>query len=204
MRKLTDSKLTTSGAEGGIPKQDNRTGNKVALVALTLGVICSVLVVGRTAQAQDIVIKEVGRAHLASVQNTTEAGKVRWSLVTKGTRNTNVKCTVETEFTNSTSELLFRLTDFGGLSGDPACQLDLMVIPTLKNNYTFEGVSISTMYCGNPPCTADVVSHTSRGSNLFEVIVKGGMKGIFAGFPNRRAIFRVHAKVKGPANQSPF
>jgi hypothetical protein len=184
-------------------KKYSRTINQLT-VAIALGVICSVLVGDGTASAQDIVIKEVGTAHLASVQNTTESGKVRWSLVSKGTRRTNVKCTIETEITNSTSELLFRLTDFGGLSGDPACELDLMVTPTLKHSYTFEGVSISTAYCGNSPCTAEVVSQTSKGSNLFEVIVKGSMKGIFAGFPNRRAIFRVHAKVKGPANQSPF
>lgn len=202
MKQTTLAKPITAGVEDGILKKYNRTINKTTLVAL--GVICSVLVAERAASAQDIVIKEVGRAHLASAQNSTETGKVRWSLVTKGTRNTNVKCTIETEITNSTSELLFRLTDFGGLSGDPACQLDLMVTPTLKNNYTFEGVSISTAYCGNPPCTANVVDHTDTGTHSFEVIVKGGMKGIFAGFPNRKAIFRVHARVKGPSNLSPF
>lgn len=197
-------KKTTPEVDYRIPKQHDRRINKFKLAALALAGICSVLVGGRTAQAQDIVVKEVGRAHLASSQNTTSPGKVRWSLVTKGTRNTNVKCTIETEFTNSTSELLFRLTDFGGLSGDPACDLDLMFTPTLKNNYTFEGVTISKEFCGNSPCTAEVVAHTATGSNLFEVHVKGGMKGIFAGFPARKAIFRVRAKLRGPANLSPF
>lgn len=203
MKKTKDSQLTTSEVDYRIPKQNNRRIDKFTLAALALAVICCVLVGGTTAKAQDTVVKEVGRAHLAPTEGIDSPGKVTWFLDSNGTRTANVRCTIETELTNSSSELLFRLTDTGGLSGDPACKLRL-VAPPLKNDYKFESVSISTFHCGNPNCTATVVSSVDKGSNLFGMNVKGGMKGVFVGFAARKSIFRVRVMVKGPANLSPF
>lgn len=172
---------------------------KQILISLT---VLAVLSTALATKAQDIVTREIGRGDLAPIEGVPAAGKVTWFLDSVGTRKSNVSCTIETEFTNSTGELLFRLTDKGGLSGDPACKLRLLT-PPLRNNYVFEGVDISTFFCGNDACSTSK-SSVAPGSNLFEVNVKGGMKGVLIGFPARKSIFRVRVRLRGPANSSPF
>ena len=170
---------------------------------LALALLAAVMTAWVPARAQEMVIKEVGRAHLAPQPHSDSPGRVRWSLARTGTRTSNVTCAIETEFTNSTSELLFRLTDSGGLSGDPACELSLRFEP-LKNSYTFHSASISTLHCGNPQCKATVAFTGSEGVQSLSVRVRGDMKGVLSMFPARKAIFKVRVRVRGPAGEDPF
>ena len=178
--------------------------SRMSLRALyILAALFPLLLPADDARAQEIRVMEVGMAHLSPTEDTDTPGKVRWSFKRSGTRTSNVGCGIETEFTNSTGELRFRLTDYGGLQGDPGCTLSLK-FDQLKNSYTFDGVTVETTHCGNSPCKASVVRASAQGSSSLDVVVHAGMKGVLIGFPSRKSMFRVRAKLRGPAGLSPF
>ena len=144
--------------------------------------------------------KTVKRADLTSTAGTFEVGKVIWGFWIKG--KAGAGCTLTSDGTN-TNEIMMRVTDNGGLSGDPICELSLR-FESLKNHYTFDGVTIDTFPggCGNSPCEAMVLKLGSRGSNSLDVTVRGKMKGTLV--PNVHSIFRVSPTLRGPAGFNPF
>jgi hypothetical protein len=133
-----------------------------------------------------------------SISGAASPGTVSWGLLAAGKPGTS--CGLTFDGTN-TNEIMMRLTDNGGFSGDPTCELFLK-FASLKNHYTFEGVNITTYDCGNFPCSQTVLRPGTPGSNSLDVSVRGKMKGTV--FSNVNSIFRVTPTLSGPVNFSPF
>jgi hypothetical protein len=144
-------------------------------------------------------IRVVKRGNLTSTPGTASPGQVNWGFWIKG--KAGAACTLTSDGTN-TDEIMMRVTDNGGLSGDPICELSLR-FESLKNHYTFDGVTIVTFpgACGNSPCEPIVLSPGTPGSSSLDVTVRGKMKGTLVA---SRSIFRVSPTLRGPANFDPF
>jgi hypothetical protein len=173
----------------------------VALVFLTI-------VSAREVYAQNVV--EVRRDQLTLLPNIAQAGRVQWSLDSSGTRRENVRCTIENgfEFRQSNDQIVFRLTDSGGLMNDPACDFNLSFV-NLKNSFVFESVSMDDpVVCGNEPCSTGITRTNNPGDHSFNVRVRLKMKGIASWLPSTRnkrtAVVRVRLKLSSPPDRAIF
>ena len=141
--------------------------------------------------------KLVGRLDLTNTPSTVSAGQVKWSVQSKGKPGT--VCSLTSDGT-ITGEIMLQVTDPGGLSGDPVCELALD-FDSLKNSFTFSAVTITTLRCANSPCEPMVLRLGSPGSGSLHVTVRGEMKGMpLSDF----SIFRVRPILMGPAGFDPF
>ncbi|HKR60596.1 MAG TPA: hypothetical protein VJS64_12825 [Pyrinomonadaceae bacterium] len=146
------------------------------------------------------VVRQVKRGNLSATAGAANPGEVNWGFWSKG--KAGAGCTLTSDGTNN-DEIMMRVKDNGGMSGDPICELSLR-FDSLKNRYTFAGVTIVTFpgACGNAPCAPIVLKPGTPGSNFLDLTVSGKMKGTV--LPGANSIFRVIPTVRGPAGFDPF
>jgi hypothetical protein len=140
----------------------------------------------------------IKRNDLTDEPGAFNAEQVNWGFWVKDKKG--AECSLTTDGTN-TNEIMIHLSDGGGLSGDPECELGLD-FESLKNSFVFTGVTITAFNCGNAPCAATVLRGGRAGSKSLHVTVSGKMKGVLVGTSN--SFFRVTPTLRGPAGFNPF